>query len=548
MKNLCIVFLLICTELINASSFKNIKFSEIAYLESDNKPVLDSTITYSFNSKTDSVFSYKEIYLYDNDNLINKYSYRWDDINLKWIKTIITEIKYDSNNNTDTTIKIKLDEDNNQWVNNDKTIIKHDIDCDMINLAIQSYWDKTNLKWIGSDSTIREFDDYCNEIYYERFWFYPDINEWKRFEGLKTEYEYDDNGKIISISHPDFTFKNYYNSKEEYYYDSLNRLTSILYKYDGSGESWSIQKKTEYNYDINNNIICETQYKLIGDWAYENKTEFNYDNNNLITEKYFEWKNQQWVEYNRIEKKYNSENNLITLVYLQFDSDIDSLVNSSKAKYNYDDYGNVIIYTQYKWDDIILEWNNYRKNEYRYNSQGEAIEYIYYNWNDTTLKWDNDEKTERTYDNYGNMTSFAKYEWNDEIGLWIGESSVLFNMYHMDGRTLMQGIKVWNDVTFDWDIAWKKYRYYSDYIPGQTESIKSNTNELIKIYPNPASDKLIVDLNDIKYISIFNINGILEYEKYNPGSVIDISNLNSGLYIMHIKTNDVELKRKVIIE
>ena len=59
------------------------------------------------------------------------------------------------------------------------------------------------------------------------------------------------------------------------------------------------------------------------------------------------------------------------------------------------------------------------------------------------------------------------------------------------------------------------------------------------IYPNPANNYLIIEDNDIKCVSIFNVNGqrLLDVN-ISDNNRIDVSNLTPGMYILKAKYND----------
>ena len=63
------------------------------------------------------------------------------------------------------------------------------------------------------------------------------------------------------------------------------------------------------------------------------------------------------------------------------------------------------------------------------------------------------------------------------------------------------------------------------------------------IYPNPVSTILNINSNDTKVITtlrITNVLGQIVFSKTNANNqkVIDVSNLNSGLYILSINSDD----------
>lgn len=87
---------------------------------------------------------------------------------------------------------------------------------------------------------------------------------------------------------------------------------------------------------------------------------------------------------------------------------------------------------------------------------------------------------------------------------------------------------------------------YSFVLDGTSIDEYSNSFEL---FPNPVKDELtIVSSEAIESISIFDIRGICIMESDNVSERTNISNLNSGMYFIKIKTNDNEITRKFVKE
>jgi hypothetical protein len=70
--------------------------------------------------------------------------------------------------------------------------------------------------------------------------------------------------------------------------------------------------------------------------------------------------------------------------------------------------------------------------------------------------------------------------------------------------------------------------YYS--FPTSVEEIREKE---LTLYPNPATDRVSVDVEDIYNVEIMDVSGriILEKKKYS-GGYIDISNLSKGFYLI----------------
>lgn len=89
----------------------------------------------------------------------------------------------------------------------------------------------------------------------------------------------------------------------------------------------------------------------------------------------------------------------------------------------------------------------------------------------------------------------------------------------------------------------------------QTIGIDELSSDLIKIYPNPFIDKIIIDINDKFakeesniYIEILNISGekILAQKVDKQYNKIKLISLNSGIYILNIISENRILTRKII--
>jgi len=82
---------------------------------------------------------------------------------------------------------------------------------------------------------------------------------------------------------------------------------------------------------------------------------------------------------------------------------------------------------------------------------------------------------------------------------------------------------------------------------GQTKELKTESTS-ISVYPNPVSSQLQVDSNSpVLDFVIQSINGIVVQTGKATNNTIDMSNLNNGMYIIHIRfENGQEFKQKII--
>jgi len=68
----------------------------------------------------------------------------------------------------------------------------------------------------------------------------------------------------------------------------------------------------------------------------------------------------------------------------------------------------------------------------------------------------------------------------------------------------------------------------------------------IYIFPNPVSETLFIndDLNQISEIALYDINSkkLIQVRKHDSLTKLDVSNLSSGLYLLHLTNRNGEVK------
>lgn len=68
-----------------------------------------------------------------------------------------------------------------------------------------------------------------------------------------------------------------------------------------------------------------------------------------------------------------------------------------------------------------------------------------------------------------------------------------------------------------------------------------------EVYPNPVNDKLFINTNEVvTEVEIHNIIGLSVYCGNDSSKIIDMSNLNDGIYFVRIKTDKGEITKKVV--
>ncbi|MBR5147017.1 MAG: T9SS type A sorting domain-containing protein, partial [Bacteroidales bacterium] len=142
----------------------------------------------------------------------------------------------------------------------------------------------------------------------------------------------------------------------------------------------------------------------------------------------------------------------------------------------------------------------------------------------------------------------------------IVENALSYNLYR--DNELVKNLKNTNytDTGLEYDT---EYCYVVTAVRNETESDKSEqvcvktlgegvneTSLYVNVYPTPATDKLYIDTEAyIEEICIYTLSGVMIYREIDfDNKSIDVSNMNSGVYFVMIKTNDVVVTKRFVKE
>ena len=150
-----------------------------------------------------------------------------------------------------------------------------------------------------------------------------------------------------------------------------------------------------------------------------------------------------------------------------------------------------------------------------------------------------------------NATSFSV----TSMGVTLMECSTPTNYYYTIETTVAGGITTTNisyEIASDESGFWmwidenEKLFYSREVLRVDSYSLEKS----IKLYPNPVKDIVEIKSGDIQInsISFFNLLGKEILKKTTDGSGIDVSGLNSGIYICKITTEKGTVSKKILKE
>jgi hypothetical protein len=70
----------------------------------------------------------------------------------------------------------------------------------------------------------------------------------------------------------------------------------------------------------------------------------------------------------------------------------------------------------------------------------------------------------------------------------------------------------------------------------------------VLIYPNPSTGIYTIDLNEDAQVEVYDMLGKVVYkrEAQEGKSTIDISNYQAGIYLLHVKSENGSVTKKII--
>lgn len=205
----------------------------------------------------------------------------------------------------------------------------------------------------------------------------------------KFEYEYDANGKITQLieSYWDNTELVWYPNKMVYEYDGNgNMILQTRSYWEASSSTWLITDKTEYEYNASNQLISETNY-------------------------YYDSFTVSWTPAGKSVYTLDTYGNATFSEYQSWDSVTETWITNYQAQseFTYDGAGNILSETTYDWDEMASAWIPNSKNESTYDSFNNQLSEIYLEWNGSDFEAT--EKSEFTYNTNVPREAIASPEW-----------------------------------------------------------------------------------------------------------------------------------------
>ena len=392
----------------------------------------------------------------------------------------------------------------NKWINAEKDTYKYDNNGNITKQTVY-YWDSDTGNWANVSGYTYSYNANGYLVEYTEIYWLTDLQDWINNE--KKNFSYNDAGNVTEI---DFSFWDANNnewvigSKYENAYTNSGNLENQIISYNNGTDEWSNYQQHNYTYDGNGNKLSDITYNWdgISSWTESSKSAYSYDeNDNLLDKTEFGWDpaTSTWINYREYIYMYNSTDNVITgETDKMWDNTNAEWVNMYSYEFIYDSKGNFINETDKVWDETKSDWINYYKTDIEYTTSMNA--------SDLVLPFD--ENTIATFFSHGRIETISDFLWDTQTNTWLQYDNAKF--------------------------------HYSNFNPTGIGDVLSKQH--FKIYPNPVTDILTINLGDYNTaeFTVISENGekVIVMQLEDQQNLVHLKSLKPGNYIIELRHNN----------
>jgi glutamine amidotransferase-like uncharacterized protein len=195
----------------------------------------------------------------------------------------------------------------------------------------------------------------------------------------------------------------------------------------------------------------------------------------------------------------------------------------------------------YVMTDITLNQNNAISK-----SDASKISVLYYGGPILTPTQGVEIDTIATWNSADNTPAIINFEFGNGRVLLLGPHLEVEESDDRDGTEFAAEL---DDIESDWAILESGFKWLTNSAQTSVEDNEGSTS--ISLYPNPVTDYLYIDgssSNNYKSYIIYNVSGKKVYTSNNTDARIDITDLDSGSYMLEITTQSGKVNRQKFIK
>ena len=320
-------------------------------------------------------------------------------------------------------------------------------------------------------------------------------------------------------------------------------------------------RKTDFSYNLNKLSTRKEYLKSQDGWHLTTQTDLRYKTGGTKADSLIISSYQADTLTSQSVSTFKYTNDLLVSQLTQQYTKV-GLVNSDSINWFY--YPNsTLLKTQKnkKWNTVILKWENFQRVDYEYNDSSQIMSETYQHWE--TMFWKNDLRYDYLYDSNNvmqkKMLSMPIYEdWRNTVS--INYSDIIAN----NANTIRSTYEFWGGSTGDLTTSFIPFVFNNELVIRRAKSIQLSYAQYndtilqnllpqinsIGVYPNPSNGIFYITTHDstLKSWAITDLNGRILKQNENSfqSSVVDITELSIGIYILKVSTDNSTNISKII--
>lgn len=366
---------------------------------------------------------------------------------------------------------------------------------------------------------------------------YYDMGVWETV--WKYTYAYDGNGRCLMEEESEWVGGSWNMSyRYEYTYYSTGNIETIIMN-EMVGGSWERQWKTVFAYNSSNQLIEELEYQWSNNqWKPFWRMTVYYNSNGLeIADTSWHWSSPLWSPAEAREYSYDASNRLEERIS-QHNSGGTWYLEMKKV-FEYNNADQMILELEY--ERVNNNWEINSKDTIAYDANGFMNQLIDYYWSNGA--WKENDKIDRTNDAVGNILTEIYSFWMN--GGWAMDEKTEAQ-YDASIPVANIGSPYWFQEDFISKVLDHTFYSYSgtSWVPEEDADlyyssfieVPINNKSVVKVYPNPASDFLVVESEESLDVEVFNMLGSLTLKtKTQIGKHrINLQGVLPGVYLIRI--------------
>ena len=176
---------------------------------------------------------------------------------------------------------------------------------------------------------------------------------------------------------------------------------------------------------------------------------------------------------------YNIQGDIVE--YLMTNNAIYFPTPSVRREYNYNSDNTLSSWTSYKWDSDNEIWANCCKYECTYDTNQNLVVVIYSNWDSDGQSWEYSYKYKSIFDSDNNEIEKYRFNWYTSQQMWV-QKKIFYNSYNSNNSISTQEEYWWHSTLEDWYLVYTTHYSYTDSNRIVEELIlDSSMNEIRKV-------------------------------------------------------------------